>query len=61
MSTRGLAIGGSGKSFVHAERSNEEATAIDGDLDAVAAEERGEDALLRRPLAPGWRLELDRR
>lgn len=61
VSTRGLAIGGSGKSFVHAEAPNEEATVIDGDLDAEASEERGRDALLRRPLAPGWWLELDRR
>lgn len=61
VSTRGLAISGSGKSFVHADGEREDAIIVDGDLDAAASEERGRDALLRRPLAPNWWLELDRR
>ncbi len=61
VSTRGLAIAGSGKSIVHADDAGAEAIVIDGDLDAAASERSREQILLRRPLAPHWWLELDRR
>jgi hypothetical protein len=60
-STMGLAISGSGKSFVHAARQADDATLVDGDLDAAAVQPANRDARLWRQLAPGWWLELDRR
>ncbi|MEO8419738.1 MAG: hypothetical protein ABI457_00965 [Hyphomicrobium sp.] len=61
VSTQGLSISGSGKSFVHAEGADPDATVIDGDLDAAAATPAGKDALLQRRIDDHWWLQLDRR
>ena len=61
VSTQGLSISGSSKSFVHAERADSDATVIDGDLDAAAATPAGKDALLQRRIDDHWWLRLDRR
>jgi hypothetical protein len=61
VSTQGLAISGSGKSFVHAEYAHPDATVIDGDLDAAIDALADKDVLLQRRLAEHWWLQLDRR
>ena len=48
VSTQGLAISGSGKSFVHAEHADPDATVIDGDLDAAVDALADKDVLLQR-------------
>jgi hypothetical protein len=59
--TRGLAISGSAKGFVHAEHADDDATVVDGDLDAAAASLKEKDALLVRRIDGNWWLELDMR
>ena len=61
VSTQGLAISGSGKSFVHAEHADPDATAIDGDLDAAVDALVDKDVLLQRRIGEHWWLQLDRR
>ena len=61
VSTQGLSISGSGKSFVHTESADPDATVIDGDLDVAAATPTGKDALLQRRIDDHWWLQLDRR
>lgn len=61
VSTQGLSISGSGKSFVHASGPHDDATVVDGDLDAAAATPAGKDALLQRRIDDHWWLQLDRR
>ena len=61
VSTQGLAISGSGKSFVHAEYAHPDATVIDGDLDAAVDALADKDVLLQRRIAEHWWLQLDRR
>lgn len=61
VSTQGLAISGSGKSFVQAERADPDATVIDGDLDAAVGALADKDVLLQRRLGERWWLQLDRR
>jgi hypothetical protein len=61
VSTMGLGISGSGKSFVHATQQPDDAVLVDGDLDAAASDPANRDARLWRRLAPDWWLELDRR
>jgi hypothetical protein len=59
--TRGLAISGSAKGFVRAEHADEDATIVDGDLDAAAASLKDKDALLERKIDGDWLLMLDMR
>ena len=59
MHTRGLAISGSAKGFVHAEHADKDATIVDGDLDAAAASLKEKDALLERRIDGDWWLMLD--
>lgn len=61
VSTRGLAISGSGKSFVHAAHADADATVVDGDLDAAADALPDKDVLLQRPISDQWWLQLDMR
>ena len=61
VSTQGLAISGSGKSFVHAEHADPDATVIDGDLDAAVDALADRDVLLQRRIGERWWLQLDRR
>jgi hypothetical protein len=61
VSTRGLAISGSAKAFVHAPQADADATIVDGDLDAAATALTDNDVLLQRPIGPGWWLQLDMR
>ncbi len=62
VSTRGLAIAGSGKSFVYAAEPDPDAVVIEGDLDGGGAlPEHREGVLLRRRIADNWWLELDTR
>ncbi len=61
VSTQGLAISGSGKSFVHAEHAHPDATVIDGDLDAAVDALADKDVLLQRRIGEHWWLQLDRR
>lgn len=61
VSTRGLAISGSGKSFVYAEHADPDATVVDGDLDAAAAALEDKDVLLQRKIDGNWWLQLDMR
>jgi hypothetical protein len=61
VSTQGLAISGSGKSFVHAEHADPDATVIDGDLDAAVGALADKDVLMQRRIGEGWWLQLDRR
>jgi hypothetical protein len=61
VSTRGLAISGSGKSFVHAEHADANATLVESDLDAAVEALTDKDALLQRKIADGWWLQLDMR
>ncbi len=61
VSTQGLAISGSGKSFVHAEHADPDATVIDGDLDAAVDALADKDVLLQRRIGEHWWLQLDRR
>ncbi|MFA6140775.1 MAG: hypothetical protein WC684_08630 [Hyphomicrobium sp.] len=61
VSTQGLAISGSGKSFVHAGDADPDATVIDGDLDAAVIALADKDVLLQRRIGEGWWLQLDRR
>ena len=61
VSTCGLSISGSGKSFVHAEHAHPDATVIDGDLDAAVDALADKDVLLQRRIGDGWWLQLDRR
>jgi hypothetical protein len=60
-STRGLAISGSAKAFVHAPQADADATVVNGDLDAAAAALADKNALLQRPIGDGWWLQLDMR
>jgi hypothetical protein len=59
--TRGLAISGSAKGFVHAAEPDRDATIVEGDLDAAAASPQHKDGLLERRIDGNWWLELDRR
>lgn len=61
VSTQGLAISGSGKSFVRAEDADPDATVIGGDLDAAVIALADKDVLLQRRIGEGWWLQLDRR
>jgi hypothetical protein len=61
VSTRGLAISGSGKGFVSSASADPDAIVVDGDLDAATAALADKDVLLQRPVAAGWWLQLDRR
>ena len=61
VSTQGLAISGSGKSFVHAEHAHPDATVIDGDLDAAVDALADKDVLLQRRIGEHWWLQLDSR
>jgi hypothetical protein len=61
VSTQGLAISGSGKSFVQAEAAADDATIVDGDLDLAAAALTDKDVLLQRRIADSWWLQLDMR
>jgi len=61
VSTQGLAIAGSGKSFVHAEHVHPDATVVDGDVDAALDTLADKDVLLQRRIGDGWWLQLDRR
>lgn len=61
VSTQGLAISGSGKSFVHAAHADPDATVIDGDLDAAVDALADKDVLLQRRIGEHWWLQLDRR
>jgi hypothetical protein len=59
--TRGLAISGSAKGFVHSAEPDPDATIVEGDLDAAAASPQLKDGLLLRRIDGNWWLELDRR
>ena len=59
--TSGLAISGSAKGFVYAEHADDDATIIEGDLDAAAGASEHKDSLLMRRIEGDWWLELDRR
>jgi hypothetical protein len=61
VSTRGLAISGSAKAFVHAPRADADATVVNGDLDAAVAALADKNVLLQRPIGDGWWLQLDMR
>ena len=61
VSTRGLAISGSGKSFVHAATADADATVVDGDLDAAVNALTDKDVLLQRKIGGDWWLQLDMR
>lgn len=61
VSTRGLAISGSAKAFVHAPQADADATVVNGDLDAAAAALADKNVLLQRPIGDGWWLQLDMR
>lgn len=61
VSTRGLAVSGSGKSFVYAAHADTDATVVDGDLDAAVEALTDKDVLLQRKIADGWWLQLDMR
>jgi hypothetical protein len=61
VSTRGLAISGSAKAFVHAPQGADDATVVNGDLDAAAAALADKNVLLQRPIGEGWWLQLDMR
>jgi hypothetical protein len=61
VSTRGLAISGSGKSFVYAAQPHPDATVIDGDLDDAVDTLKDKDVLLQRRIDDNWWLQLDRR
>ena len=61
VSTRGLAISGSAKAFVHAPQADADATVVNGDLDSAAAALADKNALLQRPIGDGWWLQLDMR
>jgi hypothetical protein len=61
VSTRGIAISGSGKSFVHAEHADTDATVVDGDLDAAVDALTDKDVLLQRKIVGDWWLQLDMR
>ena len=64
VSTRGLAIAGSAKGFLHSDSAElrDDAVVVDGDLDAAAAEPGNrEGALLVRRLDAQWWLALDTR
>jgi hypothetical protein len=61
VSTRGLAISGSAKAFLHAPHADAEATVVNGDLDAAAGALKDKNVLLQRPIGDGWWLQLDMR
>jgi hypothetical protein len=61
VSTRGLAISGSAKSFVFAEAPDPDATIVNGDLDAAFAASPEKSVLLRRQIDGNWWLQLDTR
>lgn len=61
VSTRGLAISGSGKSFVYAAQPHPDATVIDGELDDAVDTLKDKDVLLQRRIDDNWWLQLDRR
>jgi hypothetical protein len=61
VSTRGLAISGSAKAFVHAPQADADAAVVNGDLDAAAAALADKNVLLQRPIGDGWWLQLDMR
>lgn len=61
VSTRGLAISGSAKGFLHAARAPDDAVVVDGDLDDAAAPLARQDPLLVRRIAGDWWLMLDMR
>jgi hypothetical protein len=58
VSTQGLAVSGSAKSFFHDEAAADDAEVTDGDLDTVAG---GSSALFQRHIEGNWWLQLDRR
>jgi hypothetical protein len=61
VSTRGLAISGSAKSFVHATEPDPDATVVGGDLDAAVNALTDKDVLLQRKIVDDWWLQLDMR
>jgi hypothetical protein len=62
VNTRGLAISGSSKGFVHRVGPDPDATVVDTDLDvAAAALAKQRDVLLQRRIEGDWWLQLDRR
>jgi hypothetical protein len=61
VSTRGLAISGSAKSFVYATEADSDARVVDGDLDDAAAALTDKEVLLQRKIDGGWWLQLDMR
>lgn len=61
VSTRGLAISGSGKSFVHSAEPDPDATVVGGDLDAAVGALTDKDVLLQRRIDGDWWLQLDMR
>ena len=61
VSTQGLAISGSGKSFVHSEHADPDATVIEDDLDKAVDALADKDVLLQRRIGEHWWLQLDRR
>jgi hypothetical protein len=62
VNTRGLAISGSSKGFVHRVGADSDATVVDTDLDiAAVALAKQKDVLLQRRIEGDWWLQLDRR
>jgi hypothetical protein len=62
VNTRGLAISGSSKGFVHRVGPDPDATVVDTDLDvAAAALAKQRDVVLQRRIEGDWWLQLDRR
>jgi hypothetical protein len=59
--TQGLSISGSAKGFVYAASADDDATVVDGDLDAAAASLQDKDVLLERKIDDNWWLILDMR
>jgi hypothetical protein len=62
VNTRGLAISGSSKGFVHRVGPDPDAIIVDADLDiAAVALAKQRDVLLQRRIEGDWWLQLDRR
>lgn len=61
VSTRGLAIAGSGKGIAHCAQPASDAVVVDGDFDDAAAALAGKDRLLVRHIDGDWWLLLDMR
>lgn len=61
VSTRGLAVSGSGKSFVYSAAPDPDATVVEVDLDAIVDALTDKDVLLQRKIDGDWWLQLDMR